>query len=204
MSISLLKNVVAVLLALATTLFLFALMYALIAIDVKPPGELQQRKLADIFMPEREIETQYESVKPKKIDLAQEPPPEMPLPDFDRLDLYPQALNLSAPRVTPKLDIKGVGVFAADGEYLPIVKVKPNYPQRALSRGIEGYVIVEFTITTNGSVRDPVVIEANPENIFNRASIKAVSKFKYKPRMIDGEPVEVHGVRNRITFKNAD
>ena len=55
-------------------------------------------------------------------------------------------------------------------------------------------------MTTNGSVRDPVVVEADPQGIFDRAAISAALKFKYKPRVIDGVPVEVPGVRNKITF----
>ncbi|MEL0068857.1 MAG: energy transducer TonB, partial [Gammaproteobacteria bacterium] len=83
---------------------------------------------------------------------------------------------------------------------LPIVKVQPIYPRRALQRGIEGYVIVEFTVTKNGSVANPKVVEAEPPNLFDKAAVDAAKKFKYKPRVIDGEPTEVMGVQNLITF----
>ncbi|MCG8533675.1 MAG: energy transducer TonB, partial [Pseudomonadales bacterium] len=72
------------------------------------------------------------------------------------------------------------------------------------SRGIEGYVILEFTVTKNGSVKDPVVIEAYPERIFNSTAMKAALKFKYKPRIVDGEPVDVAGVQNKLTFQIED
>lgn len=188
------------LLAAATTFGLLFLMHALIEANNKPPEEADERKVADILMPERQIETQYETEKPEKPEDPEEPPPDMPEPEFDQPEVNPNALNMSAPKVNPNLDVKGVGGFGSDGEYLPIVKVQPQYPRRALSRGIEGYVIVEFTVTANGSVRDPVVIESDPPNIFDRAAMKAASKFKYKPRVIDGEAVEVPGVRNKITF----
>ncbi|SVD91537.1 uncharacterized protein METZ01_LOCUS444391, partial [marine metagenome] len=87
----------------------------------------------------------------------------------------------------------------SDGEYLPIVKVAPIYPARAASRGLEGYVILEFTVTRAGTVRDVFVVEST-SSIFERAATTAAYKFKYKPRVIDGEPVEVPGVRNKITF----
>lgn len=188
------------LLAAATTFGLLFLMHALIEANNKPPEEVEERKVADIHMPERAIETQYDTEKPEKPEDPDEPPPDMPEPEFDQPDVNPDALNMSAPRINPNLSVKGVGGFGSDGEYLPIVKVQPQYPRRALSRGIEGYVIVEFTVTTNGSVKDPVVIEAVPQNVFNRAAMKAALKFKYKPRVIDGEAVEVPGVRNKITF----
>ena len=97
----------------------------------------------------------------------------------------------------------GFGFGISDGEYLPIVKVAPVYPARALSRGLSGYVLVEFTVTTNGSVRDVFVVESS-STLFERAASEAALKFKYKPRVIDGTAVEVPGVRNRITFEIAE
>src|SRR5690606_13556723 len=97
----------------------------------------------------------------------------------------------------PAIDISaGIDGAAAGGEYLPIVKVAPIYPQRALARGIEGWVLVEFTVTTSGTVRDVRVVEAEPQGLFDRAAMDAAAKFKYKPRVIDGKPVEVEGVQN--------
>ena len=94
-------------------------------------------------------------------------------------------------------DHSGPGTLAiGDGDILPVLKVQPNYPASAIAGNIEGYVIVEFTVSTSGTTRDLRVVEANPENIFNRASILAAEKFKYKPRVINGAPVEVTGVRN--------
>jgi protein TonB len=100
----------------------------------------------------------------------------------------------------------GFGIVAgsADGDYLPIVKVAPIYPSRAVDREIEGYVIVEFTVTKTGAVRNPRVVEYHPSTIFNRAALAAALKFKYKPRIVNGEPIEVHGVLNKITFKLED
>ena len=95
----------------------------------------------------------------------------------------------------------GLALETSDGEYLPIVKVAPVYPRRALSRGIEGYVIVEFTVTKQGTVKEPQVIKAEPESLFDRAAMDAALKFKYKPRVVNGEAVEVAGVQNKISFQ---
>ena len=91
--------------------------------------------------------------------------------------------------------------FRTDGEYLPIVKVAPVYPRRAAARGIEGYVLVEFTVTATGSVRDPLVVEAKPPGVFDRAATDAALKFKYKPKVLNGEGMDVQGVRNLIRFE---
>ena len=92
------------------------------------------------------------------------------------------------------------GMNIAEGDYLPIVRVAPVYPARALSRGLEGYVAMQFTVTTTGTVKDPVVLFST-SSLFERAATRAVLKFKYKPRVVDGMPVEVPGVKTRITFQ---
>ncbi len=68
----------------------------------------------------------------------------------------------------------------------------------------KGYVIVEFTVTKTGAVRNPRVVEYDPSTIFNKAALAAALKFKYKPRIVNGEAIEVHGVLNKITFKLED
>lgn len=95
----------------------------------------------------------------------------------------------------------GIGAGAGEGDYLPIVKVAPIYPSRAQARGIEGWVLVEFTVTTAGTTKDPVVVEAEPAGYFEEAARQAVLKFRYKPRVVNGSPVEVGGVRNLIRFE---
>ncbi|MGD8339721.1 MAG: TonB family protein [Gammaproteobacteria bacterium] len=108
-----------------------------------------------------------------------------PRADFDMRGLFPKV---------------GTGMSAVtDGEYLPIVKVAPIYPRRAAMMRLEGYVIVQFTVTANGSVRDVAVVESSNE-VFNQAAVDAALRFRYRPRVINGEAVEVAGVLNRITF----
>ena len=96
----------------------------------------------------------------------------------------------------------GFSLGVGEGDYLPIVKVAPIYPQRALSRGIEGFCVVEYTVTRQGTTRDPFVLESQCTSaLFHRASLQAALKFKYKPRVIDGEAVEVPGVQNKFTYE---
>lgn len=84
---------------------------------------------------------------------------------------------------------------------LPIYAPQPTYPRRAQTRGIKGYAVVEVIVTAVGKVRDPILIEEVPEGYgFGRAAIKAANKLKYKPRLFDGVPQEVEGVRYKFTF----
>lgn len=185
--------------ALGVTLGLLLLMHFLIASNLKAPDDVVAIKIPDIVMPERQIETKYDTTKPDKPEEPEEPPPELPEPEYEPTDLSDSAVSISM-NMNANIQIGGIGGFSSDGEFLPIVKVAPQYPRRALSRGIEGYCTVEYTVTKSGSVRDPVVVDAQPEGIFDRASIQASLKFRYKPRVIDGEPVDVPGVRNRFTY----
>ncbi|MDX1508137.1 MAG: energy transducer TonB, partial [Woeseiaceae bacterium] len=77
------------------------------------------------------------------------------------------------------------------------------YPARALSRGLEGYVDLSFTVTPAGTVENPVVIFST-SSLFERAATRAVLKFKYKPRVVDGVPVAVPNVKTRISFQIED
>lgn len=89
-------------------------------------------------------------------------------------------------------------------DYTTIRNVSVSYPQRALQRGIEGYVILEYTVDETGSVIDPVVIESKPMGIFDRAAIEASSKFVYEPKVVDGEAVRTEGVKHRVEFELED
>jgi protein TonB len=83
---------------------------------------------------------------------------------------------------------------------VPLLRVPPNYPARAASRHIEGWVTVEFTITTDGSVDDAVVVSSEPEAIFDEAALTAISKWKFKEKNVNGVAVTQRAVQ-RLQFK---
>ena len=177
---------------------LFFIMQYLIA-SADPQIDTEKRtKLADIHMPEREIETNIEQ-KPDKIDDPEEPPPDLDTPDVD-MDMDVEVIN-TAPQAAIDVSINSSGMASGDGEYLPIVKVAPIYPRRAQTRGITGYCIIEYTVTTSGAIRDPQAVDCQPEGVFEKASLKASLKFKYKPRVVDGVAIEVGGVQNKFTYE---
>jgi len=69
---------------------------------------------------------------------------------------------------------------------MPLVKVNPIYPNRAVSHGIEGWVRLEFTIQIDGSVADVVVVKSMPEAVFDDAAIAAIEQWQFKPKMVNG------------------
>ncbi len=89
---------------------------------------------------------------------------------------------------------------SVDGEYLPIIRVEPNYPKEAADADIEGYVIVEFTVTEYGGTDAIKVVEAVPASVFDQSAIRAVRRWKYKPRVLNGVAVAVPGVRTQLTY----
>ena len=95
-------------------------------------------------------------------------------------------------------------ITTGDSEYRPLFKIQPVYPRRAAARGIQGYVLLEFTVTSEGAVRNPKVLESRPRGIFERAAVEAAQHFRYLPKYVNGEPIEVQGVRNRIAFDLSD
>lgn len=185
------------------TLFLFWLMQYMIETADRSLDESSRGSLVDFVRVQRDESVQRRQLKPKKPPPPEDAPPQPPTPQMENLD--PTAEKIAIAEVPVQTDIEMSGGFSlgvGEGDYLPIVKVAPIYPQRALSRGIEGHCTVEYTVTRQGTIRDPFVLESDcTSSLFHRASLQAALKFKYKPRVIDGEAVEVPGVRNKFTYE---
>lgn len=184
--------------AVVVTAGLLLTMQTLISQNLEENEGGAEYQIPDISMPDQDITTEYDTSKPKKPDEVEEPPPELPEPEFENLETS-ASVNV-APDLGGGLNLGGIGGIGQDGDYLPIVKTTAKYPSRALSRGIEGYCTVEYTVTQTGETRDIKVVDC-PESVFASSSIRAAEKFKYKPKVIDGEAIEVPGVRNRFIFK---
>ena len=201
-----LRLAVGITLGAVVTLSLFWIMQYLIASADRTLDIAKRGTLVDFVRIKRTETVQRRQLKPKKPPPPKTPPPEPPAPKLDRLK--PTAEKIGIPAVPVKTDIEltsgGFSLGVGEGDYLPIVKVAPLYPQRALSRGIEGNCIVEFTVTRSGTTRDARAVEGACDSAFKKASVAATFKFKYKPRVIDGESVEVRGVRNQFTYQIED
>ena len=186
---------------LVVTLSLLFVMQLLIVTGKEALTKPRDRANLEFVRVKRNETLNVDDYTPEKPPKPPETPPETPPQDLDNIDPSAPAINVPAPTVNAETNIGGPGgMNIAEGDYLPIVRVAPVYPARALSRGLEGYVDLSFTVTTTGTVKDPLVIFST-SSLFERAAIRAVLKFKYKPRVVDGVPVDVPGVKTRITFK---
>jgi len=196
-------------LAAVVTILIFFQMHALIAMRVRPHKGLAGTKRIEFVRLKRDSDLQ-----PRKRELPKKAAPEEPPPSPDlhfdlSRTLRPQSATLQgfAPTVDLSLDMTGgpnLGPAPSDTDIIPLVRVNPQYPFQARDRGIEGWVEVEFTISTAGTVKNPVVVDSHPGGVFDRASLRAIRRWKYRPKTEDGIAVERTGVRVRLRFDLED
>ena len=179
------------------TLTLFYFMQTLIATGEGLDKTVSVVKIVDATMPEIELDVIENIEKPKPIEELNEPPPDTPDKRIN-LDDGP-ALNIvrSEVAVVSDLNLGSAQISITDGEMLPLVNVTPEYPTRAASRGIEGWCQVRFTVDATGNVVEDTieVVDAEPPGLFDRSSIRAAARFKFQPRVKDGQGVAVPGVQ---------
>ena len=198
------RLLVGLLLGAVVTLGLFWVMQYLIATADRSLDDAKRGALVDFVRVKKNEVIERKQIKPRKPPPPDAPPPEPPAPKLDDLTPSADKIAISAVPVETDIDLTsgGFSLGVGEGDYLPIVKVAPIYPRRAVSRGVEGFCIVEYTVTRSGTTRDARVIPGQcSSSLFEKASVDAALKFKYKPRVIDGQAVEVPGVRNKFTYE---
>jgi len=185
------------------TLGLFYFMQFLIATGEAFDERISVVKIVDATMPEIELEVIEEIDKPEPIEELVQDQPEVQERQTN-LDAGP-ALNIERQsiEIDTGLELSNASISATDGDYLPLVAIAPQYPTRAAQRGIQGWCLVSFTVDGLGNVVEETiaVVDAEPPNIFNRSSIRAATRFKFQPRVVDGQGVEVSGVQYLFRYQ---
>ena len=195
------------LLGVAITLVLFFIMQALI-----DSGDQAYRSDSDgqimefVRIKDDESLSLKDRRKPKKPEPPKEPPPPPKMIVEKQVKPTMNKVKIDIPNIDLPT-IAGGGPFLgnwagnplAEGDVLPIVRIDPQWPREALVEGIEGYVIVEVIIAADGSVASAVVLESVPRRLFDRNVIRAVLKWKFKPRIINGVAVERRAIQ-RLDF----
>jgi protein TonB len=193
------KTLISALLAVGVTFGLFLFMFKLISSGGDNNEELDAIAgihFGPVDIPD-DIMTKNRRI-PKKPPPPKNPPPP-PKMKIAKVDQTVQNMpNLDLPNLdVPMTGGEGmyIGNFAGvdrteEGDIIPIVVIRPMYPRDAAMKGQEGWVKVEFTITAIGTVKNPRVIDAKPPRVFNREAIRAILKWKFKPRVVDGVAVD--------------
>ena len=189
--------------ALGITMVLFGFLHALISRrgdmgDVQAVVKIEFTRLHA----ESEIEKRKpDKVKQEKAEVAP-PPPDMKMQSA-AVDLSGGG-GMGAIQTLVEQQTKSMNNLTQGGgdrDAVPVVRIDADYPMQARQRGIEGWVVVEFTISTAGTVKDATVVASEPGNIFDRSALNAVRKWKYNPKVQGGKPVERSGVKVRLDFQ---
>ena len=181
----------------AVTFSLLFLMQHLISMGEEVVTPSQKGPPIRIVEAKRDEEIKTRRVLPDPPDEIQ-PPPRIEHKELDGRTEGP-VVQIAGPHPVIGPVNQPLKRYAQSGNLLPIVAVAPAYPARALARHLEGYVVVEYTVTVTGGVRDAFVV-ASSHSVFDRPALEAAYKFKYKPRVVAGQPVETPGVQRKFSF----
>ncbi|MEM1022779.1 MAG: energy transducer TonB [Myxococcota bacterium] len=136
----------------------------------------------------------------------QKTPPPTDTPPSDKPDnsgTTSIALEVSMPEVQTNVNLDGrlSAGTVRDREAVPKFRARPVYPPGAADRGIEGYVTIGFTISPSGTVVDMKVLDAQPRGQFDRAALRALRRWRYDPKLVDGKPVARPGQKVTLNFE---
>ncbi len=191
-------------LGLLITFVLFVGMAALISGGAKRYEDRTATPVIDIVMDKPKSAVQERKRVP--------PPPPPPPPQPQKVtQVQPDQVSPDAPAIAmdlPAVELNGnsagmsePAMVARDGDATPIVRIEPKYPVKAAREGKEGWVKMRFTIAKDGSTKDIEVIDAQPPRLFDSEAKRALSKWKYSPKMEGGKPLEQPGIVVQLDFK---
>ena len=183
----------------ALTIGMFWVLWTLINQDINVDELVEATRIE--FSPMRR-ETQAASRRDERVE--REPPP--PAPEMPRMSFSSTSVGGSVAQLTPTINTStALGRMdlsaGSDTDVIPLVRIAPEYPPRALRRGIEGWVQVQFTITPTGAVTDAKVVAADPPGLFDEAAIRSILRWRYNPKVEGGVAVERVGVQTLIRFE---
>jgi protein TonB len=199
MNFNRLRSPISAILAMAVTFGLFLFMFKLISSGSTSNVDLAA--ITGIHFGPVDIPDDV-TLKNRRIPSKPPPPRKPPSPPKLQVSRMEQMVQSIPVPELPDLDVPMsggggmyIGHFAGvdkteEGDIIPIVVIRPMYPREAAMRGQQGWVKIEFTITAIGTVKNPKVIDSNPPRVFNREAIRAILKWKFKPRVIDGVAVD--------------
>ena len=177
---------------------LFIFMYMLIRPGDLDLNALKDRQMVDFIRIKKDdtLNERDRRLPDKPPPPKRPPPPELEQPELKKLPT--PKLDINLPDIDMPIDTDGAlvggGQFISDGGLIPLVRISPRYPRKALLEGREGYVVVELLVDESGNVLSAKIREASPSSVFNAAAIQAVLKWKFKPRVSGGVAVKQRGL----------
>ena len=189
---------ITLLLGAVLTVGMFWVLWRLISEPIDVGQQIQAQRIE--FTRQRR-ETEVQTKEEERVQRKPPPPtPQVPKMAFSTGGVDNNVASLN-PNINPNANLGKLNLSAgSDTDVLPLVRIPPDYPPRAVERGIEGWVIVRFTITATGAVKDPVIVDAQPKGIFDQAVLRSIVRWRYNPKVEGGVPVERVGVQTKLTF----
>ncbi|GAA6205474.1 MULTISPECIES: TonB family protein [Thalassotalea] len=198
------RLLVSILLGAAVTFALFSFMAFLISSGDRREEEKLENIIVEVnTTPPKSAAEQRRRVPPPPPPPPKTPPkPQAPEPEVNNQS---GGLTFNMPGVqlagaNAGISAPGAG-FGRDGDATPIVRIEPKYPIQAARDGKEGWVKLSFSINEIGGVEDVTVIDAEPKRIFDKEAKRALRKWKYKPKVVDGKPLRQTGLSVQLDFK---
>jgi protein TonB len=182
----------------AFMLLLFWVMWSLVSVPVDV-AEMRQATRVEFTRMRQDTEAQ------KKQQEKPQPDKPPPVPEVPQIDFAKGSIENNVAQLTPTVDANSAMskmkmTAGSDRDIVPLVRINPDYPPRALSRGIQGWVIVQFTISATGTVKDQKVVDSS-NKIFDEAALKAIGRWRYNPKVEEGVAVERKGVQTKLVFQ---
>lgn len=179
-------------------LVLYWVMWRLVSV---PVDAIQLREATRIEFTRMRQDSEVQRKQQEKVQPDKPPPP----PEVPQMNFAKGNLDNTVAQLTPVVDASSAMskmkmTAGSDRDIIPLVRINPDYPPRALSRGIQGWVIVQFTISATGTVKDPKVVDSS-NSIFNDAALKAIARWRYNPKVEEGVAVERVGVQTKLVFQ---
>ena len=190
---------IAVIVGLTFTSAMFWLLFSLVNTDFDIGDRAEAARIEFSRM---RRDTEVATKRDEKVQRDRPPP----TPETPRMAFSAGGIDNNVAQLSPIVDARGAMSrmtlsAGSDRDVIPLVRINPDYPPRALSRGLEGWVEVQFTITATGTVKDATVVNADPKNIFDDAALKAIARWRYNPKVEGGVAIERVGMRTRISFQ---
>lgn len=198
------RVLVSIVLGAAVTFGLFVFMNFLISGGPKRVDNESQNIVIDMVMAKPKMNTVVRHRTPPPPPPPPKAPPKVQQVQPDQSNTG-GGISLNVPSVSLANDGLAidapVGGLSRDGEATPIVRIEPRYPISAARDGKEGWVKMRFTIDPVGNTTDIEVLDSDPPRVFDREAIRALRKWKYKPKVVDGKAVPQPGIVVQLDFK---
>ncbi|MDD9940025.1 MAG: TonB family protein [Myxococcales bacterium] len=183
---------------------LFFLMQAMVALRSGELDPAVSGKVVGFVRLKRDLTPPAEEPQvPERPPPVDEPPPTDMTPDTPDTNAPTQSLAVAAPSVDTGFKMASGAQLATavgDTDAVPLLRVEPRYPPVQAQEGVEGWVKLRFSIGKSGQTKNVSVVDSKPPVVFDEAALTAVRKWKYQPKVVDGQQVERHGLVIRLTF----